>query len=168
MNKSIKKIVCLLLTLAILASFGLFAMASNSDDTTTDQGSDSAQADTTKSTFADCNIEIKSARLAKSYDNKDIVIITYTYTNLDDTATPFYTAVEDKAFQNGVGLNKCYLTANSANYSADNQSKELQKGASLDVEVAYELNDSTTDVTVEVAEWLSFNNAKITKTFKIS
>ena len=41
-------------------------------------------------------------------------------------------------------------------------------GASLDVEVAYELNDTTSDVEVEVKEWLSFNEKVLTKTFSIA
>ena len=170
MKKIFKKTLTLLLTFVMLTTFGLLAAASGSSDSgsSTDQGSDSAQANTNQSAFADCEVIIKSSRIAKSYDSKDIIIVTFTYKNLDDEATPFYTAVDAKAFQNGVGLNECYIAADSANYSNDNQSKSIQKGASLDVEVAFELNDSTTDVAIEVTEWMSWNDAKITKTFKIA
>ena len=46
--------------------------------------------------------------------------------------------------------------------------KEIKKGATLDVEVAYELNDATTDVEIEVKELFSFSEKVITKTFKIA
>ena len=65
-------------------------------------------------------------------------------------------------------MNSAYILDDSANYSSDNQTKNIQKGATLDVEVAYMLNDNTTDIVVEVKEFISFNDKKITKTFKIA
>ena len=46
--------------------------------------------------------------------------------------------------------------------------KEIKKGASLEVEVAYTLNDSTSEIEVEVKELFSFQNTLITKTFSIA
>lgn len=77
-------------------------------------------------------------------------------------------AFDDAAYQGGVGLNGAYFLSDSAKYSADNQTKEIKKGASIEVEVAYELNDTTTDVEVEVKELFSFDNTTIKKTFAIS
>lgn len=165
-----KKLISILLTLALLLTFGLFALGSGeSDEKTSDQGSGNTvveQSDPTK--LGNYNIEIKSCRLAKDYEGKDIIIVKYGYTNNGDTATPFMTAVTTKLFQGGIGLNESYVPDDSANYSSDNQRKDLQKGATLDVEVAYELNDTTSDVVVEVTEWISLDDAKITKTFKIA
>ncbi len=165
-----KKLISICLTAVLLLSFCLFAIgSSDAEDTSTNQGSDSAtipETDPTK--LGKYNIEIKSCRLAKDYEGKDIVIVTYGYTNNSDDATPFMTAVSTKLFQSGIGLNECYLADESANYSSDNQMKDLQKGATLDVEVAYELNDTTTEVVVEVTEWISLDDAKITKTFKLA
>ena len=69
-------------------------------------------------------VEIKSCRLAEDYEGKPIVIVKYLFTNNDDDAAAFYIALEDKAYQDGVGLNKCYVADDSANYSDDNQTKE--------------------------------------------
>ena len=113
-------------------------------------------------------MEIKSCRLAKDYEGKKVAIVTYTFTNRSDTAQAFFTAVSDAVYQDGVGLNKAYFLDDSANYSEDNQTKEIKKDASIDVEVAYVLNDSDTDLEVEVKEWISLNDDKITKTFKIA
>ena len=76
-------------------------------------------------------------------------------------------SLNTSVFQDGIGLNECYVADDSANYSSDNQSKEIKSGASLSVEVAYELNDSVTDIEVEVSEYLSWSDKKVTKTFKI-
>lgn len=162
-----KKLFSVVLAVVLLASFGLFALGSG-ESSTDDQGSGESSTTETKANLGDCNIEIKSCRLAEDFEGKKVVIVTYGYTNYDDTATSFMSAVNDQAYQNGVGLNESYFVAESANYSADNQSKEIKKDASLDVEVAYELNDESTDVEVEVTQLISFDDKKVTKMFKIA
>lgn len=167
-----KKILSLVLVLAVLFSFGLFALGSGSsdDEGTADQGSGNAAAtEQDNTTLGDYSVEIKSCRLAKDFADKDVVIVTYNFTNVnDDDPTAFYIAFEDTVFQGGVGLNEAYILADDANYSADNQTKEIKKGASLEVEVAYELNDTTTDVEVEVKELISFSDKVLKKTFTIA
>lgn len=161
----------ILLALLLSLLFVFFAVASGEDtESTADQGADTAQ--TTKSddtAIGDYSVEILESRLAKDFEGKDVVIIKYKFTNVaDDNPTSFYIAFDDAAFQDGVGLNKAYVLEDSANYSEDNQSKEIKKGASIEVEVAYELNDTTTDVEVEVQELFSFEERTIKKTFKIA
>ncbi len=138
-----------------------------SDDGAEDQGSADADA-SSNSNLGDYNVVIESCRLATDYAGEPIIIVKYNFTNNDDDPTAFMWAVTDKAYQAGIGLNSCYVVDDSANYSSDNQSKEIKKGASISVEVAYELNDTTTDVEIEVSELISFNNKKITKTFTIN
>ena len=53
------------------------------------------------------------------------------------------------------------------NYSDDNQYKKIKSGTSLSVEVAYKLNDTKTDVEVEVSELYSYSDKKVTKIFSI-
>ena len=118
--------------------------------------------------ISDYLLEIKSCRLAKDYEKAPVIIITYSFTNNGEDAASFNLTFNDEAFQNGVGLNKAYVLADSANYNSDNQSKKIQKGSSLDVEVAYKLNDNSTDVTVEISQLFSWDNTKISKTFTIT
>ena len=120
-------------------------------------------------TLGDYSVVIDSCRLAESYDDKPVVIVKYIFTNVkSDEAACFSWTIEDTVYQNGVGLNECYFLEDSANYSMDNQTKEIKKGASIEIEVAYELNDDTTDIEVEVKELISFNNKVITKIFSIT
>lgn len=165
-NTVMKKALCLLLALSLLLVFGLFAVASGEDEST-DQGKGSASGNTS-SALGKYSVEISSCRLAEDYEGKPIVIVTYRFTNNADDPISFTVALEANAYQDGIGLNECYFVAENANYSSDNQMKEIKTGATLEVEVAYELNDSTTDVEIEVSELFSFSDKKITKTFSIA
>ena len=159
-----------LLSIVLVLMFAAFAMGSGEDtNTNTNQGSGSAETVATTTNIGKYKVEILSCRLAKDYAGKDVAIVKYLFTNVaDDDAAAFYTSFDDKVYQNGVGLNGSYVLDDSANYSADNQTKAIKKGASLEVEVAYELNDTTTDIEVEVKEFFSFTDTTITKTFSIA
>ena len=130
---------------------------------TQDQGSGSASSNSSSnSKLGDYDVIIESCRLATDYEGEPIVIVKYKFTNNGDEPACFAWSLEYDAFQDGVGLNECYFADDSANYSSDNQTKEIKRGSSLSVEVAYELNDSTTDVEIEVSELISFSDKKIT------
>lgn len=139
---------------------------------TVSQGTGSVQ--NTKSTepatnLGDYKVDIESCRLAVDYANKDIVIVKYIFSNINNSdATSFDVAISDNVYQDGVSLNRCYLADESANYDGGNSSKKIKKGASVEVEVAYELNDSETDIVVEVSELFSlFDDTVLSKTFTL-
>lgn len=111
-------------------------------------------------------VTIDSCTFGTNYEGKKTVIISYTYTNIENSeATGFYVAFEDKAFQNGIELNPDYLFENE--YSS-NDTKNIKQGASIRVDKAYILNDETTDVLVEVNGLFSFDGTTISKTFAIT
>lgn len=161
-----KKIISLLLAVLLLCVFGLFALGSG-ESGTDDQGKGEATNSSTDANLGDYKVEIKDCRLAKDYEGKSVVIVNYGFTNNADEATAFYTAFETTVYQNGVGLNESYVLADNANYDEGNQTKDIKTGSSIDVEVAYELNDETTDIEVEVKELFSFDDKTVTKTFAI-
>lgn len=160
-----KKAITFLTLLALL----LLTLSSCVDTgNTQDQGTGSASSNnSSNSALGDYDVIIESCRLATDYEGEPIVIVKYKFTNNSDEPACFAWSLEYDAFQDGIGLNECYFADDSANYSSDNQIKEIKKGASLYVEVAYELNNSTTDVEIEVSELISFSDKKITKTFSI-
>ena len=168
-----KRTLALLLAVAVLLSFAVFALGSSSETEPADQGNatadkDNAAADDTTS-LGQYSVEIKSCRIAKDYEGDPVVIVLYGFTNVSsEESGSFMFCFDDVVYQNGVGLNECLFVDKNANYSADNQTKEIKKGATLDVEVAYELNDTTTDIEVEVKELFSFDDKTLTKTFSIS
>ena len=167
-----KKFVSMMLAVVMLVSFGVFALGSGESEDGGDVNQGSGAADTVNkengSTLGDYSVIIDSCRLAKDYEDEPVVIVKYKFTNeKDDDSASFMLAITDNVYQNGVGLNKAYILDDSANYNSDNQSKEIKKGASIEVEVAYELNDTETDIEVEVKELISLSDKKIVKTFSI-
>lgn len=185
MKKSKFIVACLL-----VIAFSVFALASTSESSDTqvaDQGKDTVSVeqnntssseqskDNDSGSFVDntdigrYSVVIDSCRLGKTFDGKAAVIVKYIFTNVsNENATAFFTAFNETVYQGGVGLNEAWLLDDSSNYSTDNQTKKIKKGSSIDVEVAYELNDTTTDIEVEVEEFFSFDDKVLKKTFKIS
>ncbi len=165
-----KRFMCVVMTVIMLTAFGVMALGSGESETKTQgDGTDTVATSAVKSDtgLGNYDVEIKSCRLAEDYEGKPIVIVLFGFTNNGDDPRAFWTALETTAYQNGIGLNNCYLADDSANYNDDNKSKEIKKGATIDVEVAYVLNDTTTDVEVEVKEFISLNDNVISKTFHI-
>ncbi|MBR7132938.1 MAG: DUF5067 domain-containing protein [Clostridia bacterium] len=163
-----KKIISLAILLLLLGAYCLFALGSG-ESKTDNQGNGAAQSESDKdSNLGDYKVDIVSCRLAKDYEGKSVVIVKYKFTNNGDKSAAFYTAFDDTVYQNGVGLNTAYILADNANYSSDNQTKEIKPGASLEVEAAFELNDTQTDIEVEVEELFSLDDNVVKKTFSIT
>lgn len=160
------KKISILLTVLLVCLFGIFAIGSG-ESSTDNQGDGNANGGN-NGNLGMYSVVIESSRLAEDYEGKPVIIVTYKYTNVsNDTPTAFCVAFDDNAYQNGVGLNEAYFLADNVNYNSDNQTKEIKKGASLSVEIAYSLNDTTTDVEIEVEQLFSLDSKKVTKTFKL-
>ena len=164
-----KRLIPLLLAILVITTFTAFALGSTDSESDTDLGTgEAAKKGESDNELENCSVDILSCRLATDYEGKPVVIVKYSFTNNGDEAQSFSLAFDDAVFQNGIGLNKSYVVAENANYSADNQTKEIQKGATLEVEAAYVLNDTSTEITVEISALFSFSDKKITKTFPIA
>jgi predicted nucleic acid-binding Zn ribbon protein len=170
-NKNHKILVVILILLALII---IIAVAGSGGDDSTDTATKTQTNGTVETVESDENsigqysVEITKARLTSTYDGKPAVVVTYKFTNnSDDTPESFNVAFDDEVYQNGVGLNSSYFLKEGDPYSSDNASKEIKIGASIEVEKAYELNDSSTPIEVEVKELFSFNDETITRTFDL-
>lgn len=160
----LKKLLCLLTVCALLLGSVLLVgcdewleedepdieSANKPQDDDNDDDKASKPDDADKSSLENFSVVIQSCRLATDYEGKPIAIIQYSFTNNSDDSDCFAYAIEDKVYQDGVSLNHCYVAADSANYNDANQTKEIKKGVTLEVEVAYVLNDTTTNLDVEI------------------
>lgn len=165
-----KRFLPVLLSLLVVFGFACFALGSGEDkDQKVTQENGNAQTTVEDNTrLGDYAVEIYSCRCVKDFEGKDIVIITYKFTNNSDKNANFLFAFSDNVFQDGIGLNKAYYLGDSVDYSSDNQTKDIKPGSTLDVECAYELNDTKTDIEVEVKELVSLDEKTISKTFSIA
>lgn len=111
----------------------------------------SEQADAAASEYA---VSIDSARLGVDYEGKEVVIVSYTWTNNSDRATSFAATLYPKVFQNNVEINTAIVVddLNSEGYMAD-----VKPGGTVSFEMAYKIADHS-DVTVEVTELISFDD----------
>lgn len=156
------------LIVAIVFVVVMIALSNNNDDNST-SGTTSTNApiiadnaETKTGKIGKYNITIKESKVVQNGD-KNILIVTYVFTNNSDDSKAFMYAVTDKLFQNGVELGTVYSSWGMEDeYNFDNKSKEIKPGVSLDVQCAYELNDTTTDVEVEITEWISLDDKKLT------
>ena len=159
----------LIITALLIALFAIFAMGSGEDASSTQEPGKASTESKVDGTIGQYTVVIDSCRLSTDYEGDPVIIVKYIFTNVSsEESTAFLYAFDENVYQNGVGLNEAYFLDDSANYSSDNQTKEIKKGASIEVEVAYELNDTTTDIEVEVEEFISFNDTKITRVFSIA
>ena len=92
------------------------------------------------------------------------MIVDFSFTNNSDEATSFAVACSQKAFQNGVELERAITTDDLGNgYMA-----EIKPGATTTARIAYALTDES-DVTVEVEELFSFDDTMLAEaTFSVA
>lgn len=140
--------------------------STNGDADPSNGASNNASVDDKKdddsNTLGKYNVEIKSAKLAKDYDDSDCIIITYEWSHEYSESFSFSGSFDDKLFQNGVECERAYFADEN-----ENASKDIKSGVTLEVTRAYSLNDTTTPVEVEVSEYFSFSSKKVTKTFDL-
>lgn len=118
-------------------------------------------------TLGDYSVTIKSATLAKDYQGKDALVVTYSFTNNGNDVKTFATAIATEAYQDGVQLSPG-ICVDTKVMDAQDELKNVQKGASLDVKCMYVLSNKKSDVTVDAKRLISLSNDKLEKVFKIS
>lgn len=166
-----KKKISVILSIVAVLVFAFFALASGSSDSEETKATQEAGVAVTdevdENTLGDYNVEIKNARLTENWEGKPAVVITYGFTNNAEEPAAFWLAFEDNVYQGGVGLEKAYSLKDGDPYDEANQNKEIKSGVTIDVDVAYVLNDTETDLEVEVNELYSFDDDKVSRTFSI-
>ena len=100
-------------------------------------------------------VEMKNSRITTNTSGEKILVVTYSFTNNASEAKSFDYAIDAKAFQNGIALGDVFTSYGIDGYSFDEQHKEVKPGNSLDVQYAYELNDTKSNIEIELSQWLS-------------
>lgn len=155
-----------LVAVIIVAVIGLIAIiagvAGTKSDTPAQSSADSSASQQKTEAKKDdennvgkCKVELKDSKIATDYEGKKVLVVTYGFTNNDTKAQSFNVAVDDKAYQDGVELGMVLSDYGIDGYSYDEKIKDVKPGVSLDVQCAYELNDETTDVELELSRWFA-------------
>lgn len=114
--------------------------------------------------IGDYYIKIGSAKKEKDYSGKDVLIVTYTWTNNSDEEQMFSSAFNITAYQNGIECDSFVLVDE---IDSKKSITNIKPGVSYEVQDAYALNGND-DVVIEVKEWFSFDDeVKVTKTFSL-
>lgn len=125
-----------------------------------------ADASSSKGNLGNYYVEIGSARFGKDYDGNSVIFITYNFTNNSNENASFLWSISDTAFQDGIQLDSALVFSDNQ-YDSDASSLELKPGATITLEEAYVLRNTTSPVEVELTEFLSLNNNKLEKIFNI-
>ena len=166
--------IAIIVVVAVFAVFWIIGIlgGDGSTDTTADNSSSntqSANVDSNGNNIGQYKVDLKEARTATDSADKSILIVTYTFTNNSDTAQAFVYAIDDTAYQNGVELGPVWTSYGIDGLDFDAKSKEIKPGVSLDVQCAYELNDETTDVEIELQRFASLSDeAELTYTITLN
>jgi hypothetical protein len=100
-------------------------------------------------------------------DSDPLLIVTYEFTNKSNETTSFFSAISDKAFQNGKELDR-KIFVDVEGFDLSTRTQEVKPGETLHVQCAYGLIDTHTDVNIELTEAFSLtNNDKVTLTITL-
>lgn len=97
------------------------------------------------------NISIVSHSIGKDYYGKDVLIIEYAWTNTDDDATSFSSAVQDKVFQNGIECSSTVIGCDEID--SQQQLNDVQPGVTYNLKVGYILQDMTNANVIITKTW---------------
>lgn len=164
-KKGKRKKLIIIGVIAVILIIGIAAMSGGGEPVEKEPNSLNASGEVAdhSNTVGNYGCVVKEAKLCKDYAGKDAVLITYEFTNNGSEATSFDVALVDNVFQDGVGLERAYLDEDTDDFDVS-----IKPGVTKDVRKAYLLRDTTTDLEVEITEWLSFSNDKIVTNVKIS
>lgn len=117
--------------------------------------------------LGDFEVQINDFTLGRDYQDSPAVLVSYTFTNNSDEATSATASLVSRAYQNGVELDSALITGNES-YNSQDSLKDVQPGASIDLQTAFVLSSETAPVEFEMTEAFSFSDSKLGKTFAIS
>lgn len=156
-----KKFLSVMLAAVVLFSFVFMALGSgSSDEKNNDSGSVSVkQEEKAEGSIGDYICKVKSAELCKNWEGKDSVKITYEFTNNASEAESFDIALIDDLYQDGVGLESTFISSDDDDFGVD---VKIKPGTTKDVSKVYILRDKETEIDVEISEFISLNEEKLT------
>lgn len=162
----------LVLLTIIAVMIGVFATGCNKDNSDTGLNNefhiDEVSTQLIDNSVLDIyQVEIENYRLTEDFEGDPVVVVTYSFTNKSTEKAAFWIAVEDSVFQDGELLERAYVLKDGDPYDSSKQSADIEAGESLDVEVAYLLKNTDSELDVEAKVYVDFTHNIVNKTFSI-
>jgi len=107
------------------------------------------------------DVSIDDAIVTDDGEGKDIIVLKISFTNNSDSATSFGSAIDTQLFQNDVALKSTYLPYNHPLTDRDlgsNSYTDIRNGASIELQLVYELHDKTNPIEIKLVDRQSFDN----------
>lgn len=106
--------------------------------------------------ISDCHVKYIKHEIVENMSGDKCVAVYYEFTNNSKEGKTFDFTISDKAFQNGIELD---ISLFHVNDESKNGSSEIKPGVTITVCSGFVLRDETSDVELEVDEWISFNKS---------
>lgn len=159
-KKKGKKLLIIGIIIAVIAFISMIAGGSDDNKGSNSGGSVAAsKQEQVKGKIGNYVCTIKSATLCKNWDGKDSVKITYEFTNNYTEAESFDIALSDYLYQDGIGLESTFISADDDDWGID---VKIKPGTTKEVSKVYVLRDTQTVIDVEISEFISFSDEKLT------
>ena len=151
MKQTKTKRFCLLLVVLML--FGLTAC-----------GKDKTAADPNVIKLGDYELRYKGACIMEDSSGKDAIVLTLDFTNNSKENASYLWSVSETVMQNGVELEVASVITDYETFDVvtNNQFKEIEPGATLEVQTAFVLADTTSTVKATFEQMLGKKNGTIT------
>ncbi len=113
--------------------------------------------------IGDYTAEYKGYEIVKDDYDKDTIIITFDYTNNSDEADSFLWSIYYKVKQGETELEAgTIIDPETFDSVFDTEMAEVAAGATAEVQIAYNLADSTSDVVIEAADLMGDHTDTLT------
>lgn len=100
-------------------------------------------------------VTINGCRIVEDYDGAPCVAVDYTFTNVSDSSpTSMQLATNITVYQDGVECENAYFASDNS----DGYTNKVKAGVSVEVTCVYKLQNTASDVEVEVAPLFSWND----------
>ena len=104
-----------------------------------------------KGNVGDYYVEILNSSFSKDYEDKDVIIVNFKFTNNSKTEISFGSAIKAKAYQDGIELDDLVLMLDD---SFDNglTSLDVKPGATFSLQKAFLIRNNS-QIEIEVSKW---------------
>ena len=134
----------------------LSGCASGSNSSTGETATSTVQPSVTEAAKKEYSVTIDNCKIATNYDDKECILVDFTFTNNSSENIAFGSILMAKAFQDGVQLDSTvgvYDENDDSKDLTDTEYKEIQPGTTLQIHKAF-ITTSKNPIDVEVEDFM--------------